>query len=158
MTLSPIHPDGMALLRHFEGLRTKAYPCPAGVWTIGYGHTGGVKPRQTITQEEAEELLREDVERFVKGVRKAIEGTPLNAYRFSALVCFAFNVGMGAFEKSTLLKKIKEKDFDGARLQFFIWNKVNGKASAGLTRRRNAEAALFSGEIKRLNLILGGKS
>ena len=157
MTLSPIHPDGMALLRHFEGLRTKAYLCPAGVWTIGYGHTGEVKPGQTITSEEAEALLREDVERFVRGVRRAIEGTPLNAYRFSALVCFAFNVGMGKFEKSTLLKKIKAQDFDGARLQFFRWNKVKGKVSPGLTRRRSAEAALFGGEIKELNLILGGK-
>lgn len=151
MTLSPIHPDGMALLRHFEGLRTEAYRCPAGVWTIGYGHTGGVKPGQTITPEEAENLLREDVERFAKGVRKAIEGTPLNAYRFAALVCFAFNVGMAAFERSTLLKKIKAQDFDGARNQFVRWNQVNGKASAGLTKRRNAEVALFSMEIRSLH-------
>ena len=144
MTLSPIHPDGMALLRHFEGLRTEAYRCPAGVWTIGYGHTGGVKPGQTIMPEEAEDLLCEDVERFVNGVRKAIEGTPLNAYRFAALVCFAFNVGMGAFEQSTLLKKIKAQDFDGARQQFQRWNKVNGKVSKGLTIRRKAEADLFN--------------
>ena len=89
MTLTPIHPDGMRLLRHYEKLCLNAYQCPADVWTIGYGHTAGVKRGDTITPEQAEAMLRADLQIFVNGVRTAIKGTPLNAYRFAAMLMIA---------------------------------------------------------------------
>ena len=106
---------------------------------------------QTITPEEAENLFARGRGAVCKGVRKAIEGTPLNAYRFAALVCFAFNVGMAAFERSTLLKKDQSAGILTELESVVRWNQVNGKASAGLTKRRNAEVALFSMEIHSLH-------
>ncbi len=144
MTLTPIHPDGMRLLRHYEGLCLKAYTCPAGVWTIGYGHTEGVKRGDRITQAQAEEILRADLQIFVNGVRAAIKGTPLNAYRFSALVCLAFNIGLESFRRSTVLKMVLAGRFEDVPDAMRLWNKVKGKVSPGLVNRREAEIALWN--------------
>ena len=137
-----INGAGLRLLKSFEGCKLTAYKCPAGIWTVGYGSTGGhVKPGLTITQEYAEGLLRSDLRRFEEAVAKLAPGSSDN--QFSALVSFAFNVGIDALKTSTLLKLHRAGDYEGAAEQFKRWNKAGGKVLAGLVRRRAAEAALY---------------
>lgn len=147
--LQKISDKGLQLVKHFEGCYLKAYKCPAGVLTIGYGHTGpDVKPGMEITQAQADDLLRLDIERFEKAVRDCVK-VPLEQNQFDALVSFAFNCGAGALQKSTLLKKLNAGDVIGAVQEFHRWNKGGGKVLAGLVRRRAAEAHLFAtGELK----------
>ena len=134
---------GADLMHQYEGCRNKPYLCPAHVWTIGYGSTGPhVKPGMVITEAQAEALLKEDLNRFEKAVTLAVT-VPLMQNQYDALVSFAFNCGIAALQKSTLLKKVNAKDFDAAANEFGKWNKGGGKVLAGLTRRRAAEAALF---------------
>lgn len=130
------------LIKSFEGLELEAYLCPANVWTIGYGHTGNVHEGQTITKQEADELLDQDLEVFRRGVRKAVT-VDLNENQFGALVSFAYNVGIGSLQSSTLLKLLNAGDYAGAADQFLRWNKASGKVLTGLTRRREAERAVF---------------
>lgn len=137
-----INDAGLALIKEFEGLRLEAYLCPARIWTIGYGHTHGVKKGQKITKEKAEEYLKEDLKYFEDGVQKLIKvAIPPNA--FSAIVSFAFNLGCQALADSTLLKLLNNKEFSKAANQFLRWNKVDGEELEGLARRRKAERALF---------------
>ena len=133
---------GIELIKRFEGCRLTAYKCPSGVWTIGYGHTNGVKKGQKISQKRAEEFLREDLAKFENGVKKAVF-VPLTQNQFDALVSFTYNCGLGAFKNSTLRKKLNAKDYKGAAKEFLRWNKSNGIVLEGLKRRRNAEKALF---------------
>ncbi len=139
-----IGPQGLALIKRFEGLRLTAYKCPADVPTIGYGSTGPhVRMGMTITEAEAEALLLEDLDRFERGVAKMTPtATP---GQFSALVSFAFNLGLGALQGSTLMRKHLAGDFAGAAAEFPRWNKAGGRVLAGLTTRRAAEAALYRG-------------
>jgi GH24 family phage-related lysozyme (muramidase) len=142
-----INQEGFKLLTTFEGCELTAYDDGGGVWTIGYGHTGDdVYPGLTISQTQAEELLREDLEKFESYVEDAVE-VEIDDNQFSALVCFCFNVGPGTegFGGSTLLKLLNDGDYQGAADQFPVWNKVNGEPWPGLTRRRLAEQALFLG-------------
>jgi lysozyme len=140
-----INEEGFKLLTAFEGCELTAYDDGGGVWTIGYGHTGGdVYQGLTISQAQAEELLRGDLEKFESYVEDAVE-VELNDNQFSALVCFCFNVGPGGFGGSTLLRLLNEGSYQGAANQFPVWNKVNGEPWPGLTRRRLAEQALFLG-------------
>lgn len=133
---------GIDLVKSFEGLRLKAYLCPAKVWTIGYGSTGPhVRAGMVISEAEAEELLREDLSRFEDGVSDLAE--PCTQGQFDAVVSFAFNVGLEALRKSTLLKMHKAGTFGAAAQQFLRWNKAGGKVLAGLTRRREAEKELY---------------
>lgn len=137
-----IGPKGLALIKEFEGRRLTAYRDVVGVLTIGYGSTGPhVKPGMTITEAEAEALLRKDLDRFERGVAEmAGEMTP---GQFSALVSLAYNVGLGNFASSTLLKLHRAGDYAGAAGQFGRWNKAGGRVLAGLTKRRAAERALY---------------
>jgi lysozyme len=135
-------PKGIALIKDFEGLRLGAYYCSAGVLTIGYGHTGGVKEGDLITEQKAEQLLQDDLKKFENGVLRLVR-VPLNQNQFDALVSFAFNLGVGNLGKSTLLKMLNDRDYKGAAGQFVRWNKAGGKELAGLTRRRLAESAMF---------------
>ena len=143
-----INEEGLSLIKSFEGLRLKAYKCPAGVWTIGYGSTEGVKPGMTITREEAEALLKKDIERFEIGVEKVIdENITLTSNQFSALVSFSFNVGLENFKKSTLLKMINKgnkDELEAIHYQFRRWVYANKKVLPGLQRRREAEFKLYS--------------
>ncbi|MEG4234262.1 glycoside hydrolase family protein [Microcoleus sp. Pol11C3] len=142
-----INQEGFKLLTSFEGCELTAYDDGGGVWTIGYGHTGDdVYPGLTISQTQAEELLRGDLEKFESYVEDAVE-VEIDDNQFSALVCFCFNVGPGTegFGGSTLLKLLNDGDYQGAANQFPVWNKVNGEPWLGLTRRRLAEQALFLG-------------
>ena len=135
--------EGLALTENFEGLRLMAYQDVAGVWTVGFGHTGvGVRSGLAITQVEAEILLCSDIAASVSCVNSAVNVT-LNQKQFDALVDFCFNVGRGNFLQSTLLRKVNAGDFNGAAQQFGAWVYAGGEVVSGLVRRRQAEAQLF---------------
>jgi lysozyme len=142
---------GINLIKKFEGCRLKAYKCPAGVWTIGYGSTAGVKEGQVITQQQADNLLEKDLQRFVDGVNKLVT-VDLNQNQFDSLVSFAYNCGVGALQRSTLLEYVNKKQFEKASAEFDNWNKGGGKVLQGIVRRRDEEQALF------LNLVKEEKS
>ncbi len=137
-----INDEGLKLIKLFEGLELVGYLCPAGVPTIGYGHTGGVKVGQVITEAQAEDLLRSDLRKFEDAVFSMV-GWHATDNQFSALVSFAYNVGAQALKNSTLLKMHNSGAYEEAARQFARWNKAGGQPLAGLTRRRNAEAALY---------------
>ncbi len=134
-----------SLIRQFEGLRLTAYQCPAGVWTIGYGHTSGVVPGMIITKEQAEEFLRQDSEAVENIVNAECPG--LRQCQFDALVSFVFNVGGGNFRKSTLLEKVKANPDDNSIMDEFLrWVYAKGVALPGLQKRRIAEMRLYFSE------------
>lgn len=134
--------QGLALIAAHESLRLEAYLCPAGVPTIGYGHTKGVRKGDTITPDQADKFLREDLADAEKAVNA--QNLKINQNQYDALVSFTFNVGVGNFGKSTLLKKVKANADDPAiRNEFARWNKGGGEVLPGLTRRRKEEADLY---------------
>jgi lysozyme len=140
--------EGLALIREFEGFRSSAYRCPAGILTIGYGHTSAagppeVKPGMRLSREEAEQVLAGDVGRTAGEVKDLLV-RELTAPQFSALVSFAFNVGIGAFARSSVLKSANAGQFGSVPQKLLLWTKGGGRVLPGLVRRRNAEAALFS--------------
>lgn len=137
-----ISQEGLSLIKKFEGCRLEAYYCSGGVLTIGYGHTGGVKESDTITQEEAEKLLRADVFKFEEYVEDNVM-VELDQGQFDALVAWTFNLGPGNLRESTMLKKLNEADYASVPSEMKRWNKAGGKTLDGLIRRRNAEALLF---------------
>lgn len=137
-----ISPRGIELVKQFEGCKLTAYVCPAGVLTIGYGSTGPhVKAGMKIDGAQANTLLLKDLERFEAGVNRLSKKHTQG--QFDALVSFAFNLGLGNLERSTLLKLHNAGKHTEAADQFKRWNKAGGKVLAGLTRRREAEAALY---------------
>lgn len=140
-------PEGLELIKDYEGLRTKAYKCPAGVWTIGYGHTSAagapeVKAGMEINKIEAENLLMRDLRSYEKAVKDAVK-VDLSPSQYSALVSFCFNVGPAAFRKSSVLTAVNQKRFDLVPSRLALWNKGNGKVLPGLVKRRSAEGDLF---------------
>ena len=137
-----INNAALNLIKQAEGLRLTAYKCPAGIWTIGYGHTCGVRQGQRCTEAQAEAWLVEDIRDAEQTVDYLIK-VPLTDNQRGALVSFTLNVGGGAAATSTLFKRINARDYDGAAAEFRRWNKAGGKVLAGLTRRRADEAALF---------------
>jgi|GEM_PF-247884 len=141
---------GLEVVKHFEGLRLTAYRDAVGIWTIGYGHTSMAGPPtvtegMTITEAEAEAILAQDLDIFERGVANALT-VPTNSDQYSAMVSFAFNVGVGAFRNSTLLRKHNSRDFAGAAEEFLRWVFGNGQVLPGLERRRKAERALYLSE------------
>lgn len=137
-----INQKGLDLIKSFEGLQLSAYKCPAGILTIGYGHTANVTPHQCITKQQAEEYLRQDCSVFENAIENLVR-VPLTENQFSALVSFVYNVGIGQFRSSTLLKKLNKKDYYGAALEFPRWTMGGGRTLLGLIRRREAEKLLF---------------
>jgi len=136
--------DGFALTRSFEGLRLTAYQDCGGVWTIGYGHTGpDVRAGLTITETEAEALLRSDVAASETSVNRAVN-VPITQNQFDALVDFCFNCGRGNFLSSTLLRQVNLGNTQAATAQFALWVHAGGEVVPGLVRRRKAEAELFA--------------
>jgi lysozyme len=136
--------DGLVTLtEQFEGCRLVAYQDQVGVWTIGYGHTKNVKQGDICTQAQAEAFLLADVQECVDGIN-AHAKVQLTQRKFDALVDFAFNLGLGALEHSTLWKKLNAGDFAGAAAEFPKWDMAGGKHVSGLLRRRKAEQAFFS--------------
>lgn len=142
--------NGIRLIKRFEGYHRKlpdggciAYRCPAGVWTLGYGSTAGIKPGMIWTEAQAEAALRDDVRRFESAVLRLVR-VPLNQNQFDALVSFTYNVGEGALAKSSLLRAVNAGDMAAAARAFALWNKAKGKVLPGLVERRAREAALFT--------------
>ena len=133
----------LRLIKKFEGCRLVAYLCSAKVWTIGWGHTKGVKAGDKITQEEADNLLEEDMDIFYKGVLALDPFLSRYPNRLAAITSFSFNVGIGAYSNSTLRKKLIRKDIEGAANEFLRWNKAGGKVVSGLVRRREEERKVF---------------
>ncbi len=138
---------GMALTKSFEGLRLTAYQDMAGVWTVGYGHTGpAILDGMTINDADADALLRADLAEAVECVNRAVR-VEITQNQFDALVDFCFNAGRGNFLKSTLLRKVNRGDFVEAAMQFGLWVHAGGAVVPGLVRRRKAEAVLFAQPI-----------
>ena len=137
---------GKNLIKSFEGFRASAYVCPAGVNTIGYGTTRingkPISPGTQITTDEADKFLEEDLKTFEDAVNQNVL-IQLTQNQFDALVCFVYNIGVGNFIKSTLLKRLNENKLVDAANEFLKWNKANKKVLPGLTRRRTAERELF---------------
>jgi lysozyme len=140
--------EGLDLIKHFEGFRGAAYRDPVGIWTIGYGHTSmagtpEVTAGLTVSETEAGEILARDVETFATGVR-ALVRVALSDGQFSALVSFAYNVGLGALKKSSVLTAVNARDFAAVPRRLQLWTRAGGHVLPGLMRRRAAEAALFA--------------
>ncbi len=140
---------GLSLIKGFEGFRGTAYRCPSGVWTIGYGHTSQAGPPAVtrgmrLSEPEAENVLRADVDAFARGVTAELRRDISDA-QFSALVSFAYNVGLGAFRSSSVLKAVNAGDFDAVPRRLGLWVKGGGKLLPGLVKRRAAEAEMFIG-------------
>ena len=137
-------PKGISLIKSFEGLRLKSYQDSVSVWTIGYGTTRGIGPGVTITNEQAERMLMNDIAGFEPELDKLAK-VPLSQNQWDALMSFVYNLGAANLGSSTLLKLLNAKDYAAAADQFPRWNKAGGQVLAGLTKRRAAECAMFLG-------------
>jgi len=133
---------GLDLIKSFEGLKLTAYQDIVGVWTIGWGCTEGIHKGMVISLSEAEEMLENELSKFEEAVSKLVK-VQINDNEYAALISFAYNLGAGALGGSTLLKKLNAGDKAGAAEEFLKWNHAGGKVISGLTRRREAEQALF---------------
>lgn len=137
---------GVDLIKKFEGCKLSAYTCPAGVLTIGVGSTGPhVKPGMVITQDAADALLKKDLKRFELAVN-GVAGDHTTQNQFDAMVSLAFNIGVSAFRSSTVARKHKAKNYEGAAEAFRMWNKAGGKVLIGLVKRREAESVHYMGK------------
>ncbi|TDB57225.1 lysozyme [Photorhabdus khanii] len=137
-----ISEHGLAKLKGYEGCSLTAYLCPARVWTIGYGHTHGVKPGDAITEQQAEQFLLEDLAPVYITIEHNVK-VKLTQGQFDALCSFIFNCGAGAFVRSTLLKKLNAGDDKGAANEFMRWNIAGGRVLPGLDARRASEKTMF---------------
>ena len=142
-----ISENGIEFIRQLEGEKLTAYPDIVGIWTIGVGHTGFVDGKpvargMAITKEKSKELLTADLKRFESAVNDAVKVT-LTQNQFDALVSLAFNIGEGAFARSTLVNKLNAGDKKGAAGQFLVWKNAGGRVSQGLLNRRQKEKAMF---------------
>ena len=134
--------EGIALIKKFEGCELKAYQCSAGVWTIGYGHTKDVEEGDTISKDQAEEMLVEELHEYENYVNEYVN-VALSQNQFDALVSWVYNLGPANLKSSTLLKVLNSGDYAGVPAQIERWNKAGGKVLEGLIRRRLAESSLF---------------
>ena len=137
-----ISKEGLSLIKKFEGLELEAYKCAAGVWTIGYGHTKGVKEGDVITSAEADVLLAEELEEFEGYINDCVT-VELTQYQYDALVSWVYNLGPANLKASTMLKVLNSGKYEDVPAQIKRWNKAGGKVLEGLIRRREAEALLF---------------
>jgi lysozyme len=152
-----INAAGLALVKQWEGLKTKAYRDVGGIWTIGYGHTSAagapvVTPTMVITEAKAEEILRADLAKFEERVSRLVT-VPLTDNQHAVLVSFDFNTGK--LHSSTLLKKLNKGEYDAVPLELMKWVNAGGKRVKGLVNRRSAEAGLWAkGEFVSTNTQL----
>jgi lysozyme len=141
-------PAGIDLIKQFEGFESKAYVCPAGVPTIGYGTTRingkAVAMGTMITESQAVQYLTDDLEKFESAVNRLVT-VDLSQNQFDALVSFVYNLGEGNFASSTLLRNVNAQQWQQAADQLLRWNRAGGQVLAGLTRRRTAERSMFLG-------------
>lgn len=138
-----INAAGLELIKTYEGLALRSYRCAAGRWTVGYGHTATALPGQEIDEHKADELLQADLRGFEKAVAELVQ-VPLNDNQFAALVSLAFNIGVAALARSTLIKLLNAGDLDKVPAEFLRWTKVGTLELPGLVRRRTAEAQLWA--------------
>lgn len=132
------------LLKQFEGCKLKAYKCPAGIWTIGFGSTRGVKEGDVITQEQADALLLEEAQEYLdEALRLSPRLRSATPGQQAAIASFVYNCGAGNYKKSTLKRNVDAGDFNEAKHSIKMWNKANGKVLKGLVTRRQAEADLL---------------
>ena len=152
----------LQFIKDHEGLRLKAYKDAVGIWTIGYGHTSdayfNVEKGMEITNAKANDLLRHDVEEAEAGIDNMLKEPLPNGNMYGAVVSLVFNIGLGAFRNSTLLKKLNKKDYNGAASEFSKWVKAGGKTLPGLVRRRAEEKALFMTPVDLENTNVGAKT
>ncbi len=146
--MRPLPPEAFNLIKSFEGLRLKAYQDSVGIWTIGYGATrwpdgSKVKQGDKITLKKAEELLLHDVARHANPML-ALTKVPLTDNQYGALVSWTFNLGVGAFQRSTLRQRLNRGEYHLVDEEILKWDKAGGRRLRGLTRRRQAEADLFN--------------
>lgn len=140
--------DGLDLVKSCEGLKLDAYRCPAGVWTIGYGHTKGVQPNDRITEPEADKLLLQDLDGAGEQIEQLVR-VPLTENQFSSLASFVFNVGASSLASSTLLKRLNSGDYDAVPVELGKWVKATNPKTGekvtlpGLVKRRSAEGQLW---------------
>ena len=143
---------GIALIKHHEGVRNRPYKCPAGLWTVGVGHLIGdgkslpADWNRTFTQEEIDGLLKSDLRRFELGISKMLPNVPLRQCEFDCLVSFAFNLGLGTFQRSTLRQALLRNDKKAAMESLVKYCRAGGKILKGLQTRRLDEKALFEGK------------
>jgi len=138
-----INAAGEALIRDFEGLRLLAYRCPAGRWTIGYGHTATAVEGLRITEDEALQLLRNDLAQIESRLGQLVT-VPLNDNQFAVLVSFAFNLGLNNLARSALLRRLNAGEYSAVPDELLRWVNVKGELSRGLLRRRIAEGKLWN--------------
>ena len=137
--------EGLALIKKFEGCELKAYQCSAGVWTIGYGHTKDVVEGMEITQEQAEQMLVDELHEYESYINKYVT-VALSQNQFDALVSWVYNLGPANLKASTMLKVLNDGKYEEVPYQMKRWNKAGGKVLDGLVRRREAEALLYQGK------------
>jgi lysozyme len=137
-----INQTGLLLIADYEDFRPKPYDDGTGTITIGYGHTRSPVMPASVTEEEAKEMLVQDVQHFEQAVKRELL-VAVNRNQFSALVSLTYNIGEGAFRNSTLLKKLNNQNFEAASNEFEKWTQGGGKELKGLVRRRAAERQLF---------------
>jgi len=149
MKITKLSQKGLELIKSFEGLSLKPYVCAGGINTIGYGNTYYMNGKKVtlqdkpITKEQAEELLKHSLSTYEKAVDSFCRDD-ISQNQFDALVSFCYNVGTGALQKSTLIKKVNANPKDVTISdEFMKWNKANGRVLVGLTRRRQAESKLY---------------
>ena len=138
-----ISPDGLEFIKQSEGCKLAAYQDSVGVWTIAVGHTKGVHAGMTCTQEEADQWLQDDLQAVYEAI-DALVTVDLSQGQFDALCSFVFNLGAGALRNSTLLNLLNQGKYGAAQQQFGRWNHAGGQVLAGLTKRREGEAEMFS--------------
>jgi|TARA_R110002020_G_scaffold202084_1_gene405057 lysozyme len=136
---------GYELIKSFEGCELEAYKCPAGVWTIGYGHTENVEEGDKWSKEKAEYMLWRELEEKYEGYINELVTVPLNQCQFDALCSWVYNLGPSNLKRSSLLRVLNESKYDEVPTQMKRWNKAGGKVLEGLIRRRKAEADMFEG-------------
>lgn len=137
--------EGLALIKKFEGCELEAYQCSAGVWTIGYGHTKDVVEGMTISKEEAEQMLVDELHEYENYINEYVN-VALSQNQFDALVSWVYNLGPANLKASTMLKVLNSGKYEDVPAQIKRWNKAGGKVLEGLIRRREAEACLFQGK------------
>ena len=136
--------EGISLIQKFEGCELEAYQCSAGVWTIGYGHTKNVVEGMTITKEQAEQMLVDELHEYENYINEYVT-VALSQNQFDALVSWVYNLGPANLKASTMLKVLNSGKYEDVPAQMKRWNKAGGKVLEGLIRRREAEACLFKG-------------
>lgn len=145
-----ISPKGIALIHSFESCKLDAYPDPGSKdghpWTVGWGSTGpGIAKGVRWTQSECDARFEQDIAKYAAKVDAMLGGAKTNQNQFDAMVSLAYNIGTEGLRKSTVMRKHKAGDYQGASAAFVMWNKNDGKVMRGLTRRRLAEADLYDG-------------